>query len=94
MIDDYLGEGLFIAAVYGSDSLTLITTQAGPGDTDLDGDVDLADLGNLATSFGLNNPTIDWINGDFDGDDDVDLNDLGTLATNFEGGPARGAGRV
>jgi hypothetical protein len=61
-------------------------TLSGVGDTDSDGDVDLADLGNLATSFGLSNPSIDWINGDFDHDNDVDLNDLGSLATNFGAG--------
>jgi hypothetical protein len=58
------------------------------GDTDFDDDVDLADLGNLASSFGLSSDSIKWQNGDFDHDDDVDLNDLGTLATNFEGGSA------
>jgi hypothetical protein len=57
------------------------------GDTDLDGDVDLSDLGNLATAYGvMTNAT--WDIGDFDSDGDVDLNDLGTLATNFEGGRA------
>jgi hypothetical protein len=89
LVGDYLGKGLFLDPVFDADSLTLLTTQAGPGDTDLDGDVDLSDLGNLATSFGLSNPNIDWVNGDFDHDDDVDLNDLGTLATFFSGGRAR-----
>jgi hypothetical protein len=50
--------------------------------------VPLSDLGNLATSFGMSNPIIDWINGNFDSDNDVDLNDLGTLATNFQAGRA------
>jgi hypothetical protein len=85
---DYFGQGLFLKPIYSATDLTLVTTQAGPGDTDLDGDVDLNDLGNLATSFGKSNASIDWINGDFDNDNDVDLNDLGTLATNFEAGRA------
>jgi hypothetical protein len=55
------------------------------GDTDTDGDVDLADLGNLATGFGQPGEKR-WARGNFDCDDDVDLNDLGTLASNFEGG--------
>jgi hypothetical protein len=61
------------------------------GDTDTDGDVDLADLGNLATGFGQPGGK-SWSLGNFDCDNDVDLNDLGTLATNFAGGgPAGGA---
>ena len=58
------------------------------GDSDLDQDVDLSDLGNLASSYGQNNASIDWINGDFDHDDDVDLSDLGTLATFYGSGEA------
>jgi hypothetical protein len=84
-----VGEGLFLEPIYSADSLTLVATQADPGDTDGDGDVDLSDLGNLATSFGLSNANIDWINGDFDSDNDVDLNDLGTMATNFDAGRAQ-----
>jgi hypothetical protein len=57
------------------------------GDTDTDGDVDLNDLGNLASGFGQPSEKR-WSKGNFDCDNDVDLNDLGTLATNFEGGRA------
>jgi hypothetical protein len=57
------------------------------GDTDTDGDVDLADLGNLATGFGQLGEKR-WSRGNFDCDNDVDLNDLGTLATNFDAGRA------
>jgi hypothetical protein len=53
------------------------------GDTDADGDVDLSDLGTLATHFGQTSGA-GWADGDFDGDGDVDLNDLGALASNFE----------
>jgi hypothetical protein len=52
------------------------------GDTDHDGDVDLADLGALAGHYG----TVDgatWAMGDLDGDGDVDLTDLGLLAGNY-----------
>jgi hypothetical protein len=57
------------------------------GDTDTDGDVDLNDLGNLASGFGIAGEKR-WSRGNFDCDLDVDLNDLGTLATNFQAGRA------
>jgi hypothetical protein len=57
------------------------------GDTDTDGDVDLNDLGNLASGFGQPGEKR-WSRGNFDCDNDVDLPDLGTLATNFQGGRA------
>jgi hypothetical protein len=52
------------------------------GDTDLDRDVDLSDLGNMASNFGATSSKF-WNDGDLDFDGDVDLNDLGSLATNF-----------
>jgi hypothetical protein len=58
------------------------------GDTDLDGDVDLNDLGNLASGFGKAPDQTSYGNGDTDLDFDVDLNDLGNLASNFQGGRA------
>jgi hypothetical protein len=64
---------------------TILGTQF--GDTDTDGDVDLADLGNLATGFGQTGERR-WSRGNSDCDQDVDLNDLGTLATNFQSGRA------
>jgi hypothetical protein len=57
------------------------------GDTDIDGDVDMVDLGNLASSFGSPDEKR-WARGNFDCDDDVDLNDLGILANNFNAGRA------
>jgi hypothetical protein len=51
------------------------------GDTNLDGQVNVADLGNLATNF--NKTGGFWINGDFDYNGDVNVADLGDLATNF-----------
>src|SRR6185436_18332213 len=53
------------------------------GDTDLDGDVDVADLGKLATSWQTSNV---WSGGDFDYNGTVDVNDLGLLATNWQAG--------
>lgn len=63
-----------------------ISTQM--GDADFDGDVDLSDLGALATSYGQSSGVF-WRNGDFDGDADVDLADLGTLATHYGDGYAQ-----
>jgi hypothetical protein len=57
------------------------------GDTDTDGDVDLNDLGNLASGFNVPGEKR-WSRGNFDCDNDVDLPDLGTLATNFQAGRA------
>jgi hypothetical protein len=54
-----------------------------PGDTDFDGDIDLSDLGTLATYYGQSDSVFGWVNGDFDNDNDVDLNDLGSLATHY-----------
>jgi hypothetical protein len=65
---------------------TLIGTNF--GDTDLDGDVDLADLGNLASNFGQANGAM-WADGDTDCDSDVDLADLGNLATHYGEGKAQ-----
>jgi hypothetical protein len=53
------------------------------GDADLDGDVDVADLGKLATSWQTSN---NWQNGDFDYNGTVNVNDLGLLATNWQQG--------
>jgi hypothetical protein len=52
------------------------------GDTNLDGAVDVADLGNLATNFGFSTGGV-WGQGDFDYNGSVDVADLGDLATNF-----------
>ncbi len=58
------------------------TLEAIGGDFDLDGDVDVSDLGILATNYGtLSGMT--WREGDADGSDGVDVSDLGILATNY-----------
>jgi hypothetical protein len=48
-----------------------------PADLDRDGDVDLADLGGLLASFGIDAA------GDTDGDGDTDLADLGAVLSAF-----------
>lgn len=50
------------------------------GDANLDGSVDILDLGLLATSFG---GAGGWGNGDFNGDGQINIVDLGILATEF-----------
>jgi len=57
-------------------------TIADAGNTDLDNDVDLVDLGALAGGYGMTSGAT-WQQGDFDGDGDVDLVDLGGLAGNY-----------
>ena len=52
------------------------------GDTNVDGDVDLVDLGALAGAYGTSSGAT-WSVGDFDVDGDVDLVDLGALAGNY-----------
>ncbi|MEQ9454727.1 MAG: family 16 glycosylhydrolase [Phycisphaeraceae bacterium] len=52
-----------------------------PGDTNLDGEVDLIDLSALASNFDTAGDG--WATGDFNGDGVVDLIDLSTLASNF-----------
>jgi hypothetical protein len=82
---DVSGDGLVTLADLTFEVETILNTVF--GDTDTDGDVDLADLGNLAAGYGPGEHR--WSRGNFNRDEDVDLNDLGTLATNFEGGRAR-----
>jgi autotransporter-associated beta strand protein len=53
------------------------------GDSDLNGVVDVADLGNLATAW---QSTGTWVNGDFDYNGTINVNDLGLLATNWQDG--------
>jgi hypothetical protein len=53
------------------------------GDANLDGQVDVTDLGALATDWQTNNV---WTGGDFNYDGFVDVTDLGILATNWQAG--------
>jgi MYXO-CTERM domain-containing protein len=77
------------------DSLASLGLNANPaaglkrGDLDRDFDVDITDLGNMATN--LNQPAPvggwGWGAGDTDDDGDVDITDLGNLATNLNQAP-------
>jgi hypothetical protein len=53
------------------------------GDADLDGDVDVGDLGRLATAWQTAGV---WTDGDFDYSGSIDVGDLGLLATNWQAG--------
>jgi hypothetical protein len=55
------------------------------GDANLDGMVDITDLGILATNWQMSG---DWAQGDFDYSGFVDITDLGMLATNWQAGTA------
>ncbi|HSV14351.1 MAG TPA: hypothetical protein VLI90_08835 [Tepidisphaeraceae bacterium] len=61
------------------------------GDTDLNGSVDVGDLGALASNYGISTDRT-WSQGDFNYDDKADVADLGALATNY--GVSLGAGSI
>src|SRR5687768_4072008 len=69
----------FYAPIYSATDLDLVATL--PGDANLDGTVDVTDLGILATNFNASPRT--WTEGDFSIDNTVNVTDLGILATNF-----------
>ena len=60
------------------------------GDTDLDGDVDAADLNNLGQNWRQMNAT-SWDQGDFDGNQVVDAGDLNSVGLNWQHGVAAAA---
>jgi hypothetical protein len=53
-----------------------------PGDANVDGFVDVGDLGILAANYGTTSGAL-WSQGDFNGDGLVDVGDLGILAANY-----------
>jgi autotransporter-associated beta strand protein len=61
------------------------------GDTNLDGNVNVADLANLAGNFGQTNNQL-WLNGDFDYNGGVNVADLADLAGNFGNSLAAASG--
>jgi hypothetical protein len=65
------------------DSSAVLVKWTFRGDADLDGDVDVGDIGQLATYW---QTAGDWWKGDFDYDGTVGVNDLGLLATNWQAG--------
>jgi hypothetical protein len=60
-----------------------VVTATFPGDANLDGKVDVADLGILASNWQLSGT---WATGDFDGTGSVNVADLGLLASNWQAG--------
>jgi hypothetical protein len=69
----------FYAPIYRANELDLVVTI--PGDANLDGMVDVTDLGILATTF--NDTGTTWTEGDFSLDNQTNVTDLGLLATNY-----------
>jgi len=59
------------------------------GDTNLDGKVDVTDLGNLASNYGATAGAT-WAQGDSTYNGAVDVSDLGNLASNYGGQLAAG----
>jgi hypothetical protein len=74
--------GLSFTKAYRATDLTLTATALG-GDADLNGIVDVNDLGMLASNWQLPG---NWLAGDFDNSGVVDVNDLGMLASNWQSG--------
>ena len=62
-----------------------VTNPLVPGDVDSDGDVDLADLAELLSNYGMTSGA-EYDDGDLDGDGDVDLSDLAELLGNYGAG--------
>src|SRR5581483_9499381 len=65
------------------DPTSLLIKYTYAGDANLDGQVDVTDLGALATNWQTSAP---WTGGDFNYDGVVDVTDLGILATNWQAG--------
>ncbi len=76
-----LGKTTFAGASV--DSSTILVKYTFGGDANLDGQVDVTDLGALATNWQTSAP---WTGGDFNYDGFVDVTDLGALATNWQAG--------
>jgi hypothetical protein len=76
-----IGAGTFGGVAVDDSSVVVKFTYA--GDANLDGQVDITDLGNLATAWQTAGP---WSSGDFDYSNFVDITDLGMLATNWQAG--------
>jgi hypothetical protein len=71
------------------DATTAFLKYTWGGDTDLDEDVDVADLGALASAWQSSGS---WRNGDFDYNGTIDVNDLGLLASNWQAGVVASGG--
>ncbi|MBN2296420.1 MAG: autotransporter-associated beta strand repeat-containing protein [Pirellulales bacterium] len=80
-----LGNGLFLEPTFTPSTMVLIVKHAIDGDANVDGTVDVSDLGILATNYGTGGGHV-WEQADFNGDGFVDVSDLGILATNYGSG--------
>ena len=69
----------------GYDNIAVRALSLPSGDANLDGQVDVSDLGLLATNWQTSS---DWTGGDFDFSGFVDISDLGILASNWQRGVA------
>jgi hypothetical protein len=73
-----------------TDNTSLLFSYVLQGDSDLDGDADLDDVGGWSTNStgelgGAAGSTRVWSQGDWDYDGDVDLDDVGKWSVNFTG---------
>ncbi len=91
------GETVILSGIYLSASNdhqysleTMIGQPAHPGDANVDGTVNVLDLGILANNYKQPGSKY-WFNGDFNGDDTVNVLDLGLLANNYRWSEAGGA---
>jgi hypothetical protein len=83
-----LGKTTFAGQTVDASSILIKFTYG--GDANLDGQVDVTDLGALATSWQTSAP---WTGGDFNYDGFVDVSDLGILATDWQQGVGNPLGR-
>jgi hypothetical protein len=69
------------------DASTVLIKYTDAGDANLDGDVDLDDVGIWSQNFtgALAAGSKTWFQGDWDHDGDVDLDDVGKWSVNFTG---------
>ncbi len=84
----YADNQLLGLSVFGGqpvDATSLLVQYTYAGDANLDGQVDISDLGALATAW---QSASFWTGGDFNYDGFVDISDLGMLATNWQLGVA------
>ena len=67
---------------YAAETISFTVGATVVGDVDGDGDVDLTDLSQLLSNYGMTSGAT-WEDGDMDGDGDVDLTDLSMLLANY-----------
>jgi hypothetical protein len=85
VVDAFTFEAITDDGRVSGSAIVAITIVAIAGDANMDGRVDIIDLGEVAASYGLVLPPLPdaWHAGDFNGDRRVDLVDLGILAANY-----------